>query len=79
MTFFDDKSPKKVFSGGDHAGVLTGDGTLWIWGFGQHGTAGDGEASLKTIKDPIKVLIPNGQHILKLDGGLDVTLALTTK
>ena len=50
--------PKKVFCGGGHSGLLTEDGSLYLWGWNTHGQLGreDDEIDASTNQDELTVI-----------------------
>ena len=48
----------KIAAGSNHSFVLKSDGTVWAWGFNEHGQLGDG--STLTRKVPVQVVGLNG-------------------
>jgi len=68
----------QISSGSDHVAALSEDGSVWLWGFGQHGTLGQpGENSLKVSNVPLQVNSPDRDlRFSKVSCGMDVTMAM---
>eukprot|EP01116_Phalansterium_solitarium_P023890 TRINITY_DN8581_c0_g1_i1.p1 TRINITY_DN8581_c0_g1~~TRINITY_DN8581_c0_g1_i1.p1 ORF type:complete len:422 (+),score=80.91 TRINITY_DN8581_c0_g1_i1:1155-2420(+) len=75
LSFFDDKRVVQIASGSDHLAVLTDDGSLYMWGYGQHATLGFPE--LKTLSTPRAVPSPErGRRFSVAACSMDTTIAV---
>jgi alpha-tubulin suppressor-like RCC1 family protein len=75
MEFFSDKEVTLIAAGCDHSVVVTKQGDVYAWGFGQHGALGTGEL----LDSPLPVKLKKFQNgeIVEVQCGMDVTLVKT--
>lgn len=67
-------SYSQVLSSGDsHTGVISGNGSLYMWGYNEHGQLGDGTYEWRSWEKPVKVL----DHVVSIDFDSSTSSAVT--
>lgn len=74
VTGLDGKKVAQIAAGAEHSAILTDDGQLYTWGWGEHGQLGLGSTSDHTV--PQLVLLKENSLISRVYCGSGFTFAL---
>lgn len=73
MTFFSDKNIVQLAGGCDHSAVVSKNGDIYTWGFGQHGALGLGDLKDAPTPQKIKSFVSQPHSIIDVQCGMDTT------
>lgn len=72
IIYFTDEKIIQLSLGSEHSLCLTEKGSVWSWGWNEHGNTGTGRqdesSSLENVFDPLQVKIPD-EKIIKVIAG----------